>query len=1327
MRGRSPAVSPALSPDRDAASGRPGRRGGGLSAASLAVHGGRGSSIMQRFMRRPASPSSAIPCRMPAWRRRGAPWIAGLMLLALGTGSAGAAPAPSKPVAPAPSSPGATLWTPGVRDAAHPGRWAREFERRKALLRAPGVEAIVGLLGLLIEVQGEVPPDDLIGFLDGARKHREPLVASYASYVRAQVEEARGDQRSATTMYRGEGYLLDWQIVGPFENAGRAGHAAVYQPETQDHAAAQTFVGKLPGEPLTWRRFVHALAPRGAFINMADLLHPREQATGYATIWVKAAKAGPAVLHLGAAGAYKVWLDGAPVGEGDTYRTPTPLQEAHALQLGAGWHRLLIKIGSDEGLWGFYARISDPRGAPLAGLQTAIEPPASEAVAAWKLSEGAGESKPRAKEPRAPRRLLEARIEAPRPRGADLLNLVEFYRWTVPFASRDRTAVDRAREADEAVKSVRSGYLLAQIDPDQNTSRQALVEAIARAREDGKASQPLLATLLVEMSLRDQSLGLTARAREELDEAARTAPDDVIIELALAERLASDGFTLASLAWVEDMQRRYPGSAILARERADRLLELGRTEEGLKILLALQGAQPTDGSLAAQIEEAYLRLGKADAAVDVARARVQVVPGLPDAYRTLARLEEGRSDLKAARAALGKAAELAPQDAELHALIGRLAARAGDVPGAIQATRRSLDLKPQQPDLRDFLATLDTGARDDLLQRYPVDLEALARLPVPASWQGKDAGLLLQRTAVRVLPNGLSERLDHRVIRVLDDRGVRSQAVQGMVYDPEESYVDVRRARVRRADGGIEELGDASVVSLTEAGYRMFYDQRQQRVTFNGLRVGDTLEVAFVRRDTAARNKFDDYFGELVALDDVMPTRRREYVLEAPASRALVFNQEVEVKPGPAGTTVYKLVVGERKGIRPEPNMPGWTEIVKYLHVSTFKDWDAVGRWYWNLVREQLVVDAKIKAAVRDVLAGLPKTADERAKVRALYKHVITSTRYVGLEFGIHGYKPYRTTDVYDRRFGDCKDKASLLKVMLAEAGIASHLVLVRTRDQGTVTATPASLAAFNHAITYVPSLDLYLDGTAEFSGPEELPSLDQGATVLIVRDGKGAELRTIPLSKAADNNQTVQQQVALAADGSAAVQHTLKVAGAGAANWRSILQAADTRKERLTQAWGGQFPGLQLADIAAPDLGDVLQPVKLSSKWQVPSWGQAQGDGLRFPALGHRTGLMRSLASAARREHDLVVAVPSTEDTDVSYTLPKGWKVAQAPASRTVESPLAAFKLSVDVQGEKARVTTHLEYRKSRFTPEEYRALREFLSQVDGSLEQMFEIRPER
>ena len=464
------------------------------------------------------------------------------------------------------------------------------------------------------------------------------------------------------------------------------------------------------------------------------------------------------------------------------------------------------------------------------------------------------------------------------------------------------------------------------------------------------------------------------------------------------------------------------------------------------------------------------------------------------------------------------------------------------------------------------------------------------------------------------------------------------------------------------------------------------------------------------------------------ATSRVSPTRRREYILEAPAGRKLSFNIPVEASPGKQpGTTIYKVVVDERKGIRPEPNMPGWTEIARYLHVSTFSDWDAVGRWYWSLVKEQLIVDAKIRAAVREVLAGLPKDADVRTRVHAVYKHVITSTRYVGLEFGIHGFKPYRTTDVYDRRFGDCKDKASLLKVMLAEAGVPSHLVLVRTVDQGTLGQAPASLSAFNHAITYVPGLDLYLDGTAEFSGPEELPTGDQGATVLIVKDGAGAELRQIPRSKAQDNVQTVRQSVTLAPGGAAVVQHDLTVKGASAAGWRSILQSIDNRRERLTSGWGAQFPGLVVDDIKAPTLGDVLQPVRLTTRWEVPSWAQAQGEGLRFLVLGHRTGLTRSIAGQAKREHDLVLSAASTEDNHTEYVLPKGWKIVQSPSPRQIDTPLGLFRLEVEAQGERATIKTHLEYRKSRISPSEYRALRDFLSQVDGSLDQVFEIRPER
>ena len=214
------------------------------------------------------------------------------------------------------------------------------------------------------------------------------------------------------------------------------------------------------------------------------------------------------------------------------------------------------------------------------------------------------------------------------------------------------------------------------------------------------------------------------------------------------------------------------------------------------------------------------------------------------------------------------------------------------------------------------------------------------------------------------------------------------------------------------------------------------------------------------------------------------------------------------------GERVYAFSARDVAAVDAEPAMPGLAEVAPYLHVSTYASWDEVGAWYWRLVEEQLAADDDLRRAARAVVhAG----DDDRARVRAIHDLVVTGTRYVGLEFGIHGYKPYKVTQVLARRFGDCKDKASLLVALLREVGVDAELVLVRTRRGGLLDREPASLAVFDHAIAYVPKLDLYLDGTAEFSGVSELPNQDQGVMVLRVGP-RGARLAETPVLASAEN-----------------------------------------------------------------------------------------------------------------------------------------------------------------------------------------------------------------
>jgi transglutaminase-like putative cysteine protease len=96
----------------------------------------------------------------------------------------------------------------------------------------------------------------------------------------------------------------------------------------------------------------------------------------------------------------------------------------------------------------------------------------------------------------------------------------------------------------------------------------------------------------------------------------------------------------------------------------------------------------------------------------------------------------------------------------------------------------------------------------------------------------------------------------------------------------------------------------------------------------------------------------------------------------------------------------------------------------------------------------------------------------ELDKVKAVYNWVVDNTRYVALEFGIYGFKPRRCVKTINRGWGDCKDKATVIVTLLKELGIAADIVIVRTGMRGAFDSKVASLAPFDHAIAYVPSLD---------------------------------------------------------------------------------------------------------------------------------------------------------------------------------------------------------------------------------------------------------------
>jgi transglutaminase-like putative cysteine protease len=368
-----------------------------------------------------------------------------------------------------------------------------------------------------------------------------------------------------------------------------------------------------------------------------------------------------------------------------------------------------------------------------------------------------------------------------------------------------------------------------------------------------------------------------------------------------------------------------------------------------------------------------------------------------------------------------------------------------------------------------------------------VDLRPL----VPeADAYAEDAVTLADVNYTRVQKSGLSSRFHQMAVKVFTRRGVDAFRTFPITYSPSREEVRILRARVTKPDGSVvDSFGDTNR-SLNEPWSGMYYDAQAKVLSFPGLSPGDVLELQYRVEDTASDNLLSDYWGDLSYVQGIAPKLRWSYTVDMPEGRPLYWNEKTlgagvtTHRESVAGNgTRYRFAAKHVSRVTPEPGMPGWSEVATTLHVSTYRTWDEVGRYYWSLIRDQLVPDDSIRRAAESALQGVDRK-DTRAVVRTLYEYVVKNTRYVALEFGIHGYKPYRVDRVLARRFGDCKDKASLLHALLEVSGIDSRIVLLRMRQLGTLAPEPASLAVFNHAIIWVPALDWYLTEPPSSTAP---------------------------------------------------------------------------------------------------------------------------------------------------------------------------------------------------------------------------------------------------
>lgn len=1134
-------------------------------------------------------------------------------------------------------------------------------------------------------------------------KGADPLVRAHAAHLESTVLLEQGKRDEAAERARSVGLVDDFWIIGPFENSAGGGHGEVFAPETSIELDS-VVPGKTHG--VRWRRAT-GLSPSGT-IQPSALVSPGVDATAYVLIVLDAEKPAQVAVRVGATDKVKVFAGGVPVLEQDVLRTAALDQGEVGLALPAGPTPILIKHSWGSEAARLFVRVTAPDGGPVKGVRVLSE--RSDLERALKAPKYTPPKKPIAVA--RPADGVEALVK--KAKGAERAEALGLRSdLSAILALYDRRKLPTPPEVD-LVEAIR----LAPGDP---TLRFFFAHRVSQT--DGALAHEQLEAALVSDPGHVPSIF-------RLSELARLANRDVDARRLIEAAIARDPTFMPAHASLADLraESRFEKALALfdleAVQGGDRsplvLSEIARHRRALGDRAGAKAAAEKALSVQHDLEGAReILISVAVDAGDLDRALALVDDAIADSPWSY-ELRTRKAKLLAAKggdalAVLEEAARLFPDRPEIEELAAELSLRKGDRQQAVAHLDRALLLDPHRSEVRRHRGAL-LGVKTELEDEMSVDAAALLQAPVTDEERAWGAIYLADRTAVRLYDNGQSTRFRQTVLRVRNAELRDQLRVEHVRYSPGREVVEILTAERIKPNGEV-----VKPVQIADGGPEgkiagMYVDAAWKTIAFDDLDEGDLVHLRY-RIDTFGENIFGGFFGDTSPLQDRFPKIGVIYRAIAPLSQKLYAGTQRVGAPKvteEGGTQITEWALDSVPALDIEPLSPPYAELGMTVSVSTYKSWADLGRWYAGLYRDSLQLDEAARAAGRRAVAGAKDDAD---KIRRLYAYVVKNTRYVGIELGIHGWKPFKASEVHRRRYGDCKDKATLLAALLTDNGVPATIALVRTTDRGPFPPGHASMWAFNHAITYVPGADLFLDGTAEFSGSGELPHPDQGAETLVVYPDGRTELRSPGLSKPEENLNSSRYTATLSPEGALLLSGTETFHGATAAELRQEYEEVEMRKTRLEKTLNQILPGAEITKLDLSDLADLEAQVEYTYTAKVDHYGAADGGRLIIPLTLFRHQVANAYAVLPTRKHDVWISYPWSTRNVIRYALPKGTRVEGLPEGQQIDTKYISLVQKISEVPGGFETDDVVTMKARRIPAAEYPAFREACLAIDRAL----------
>jgi transglutaminase-like putative cysteine protease len=423
------------------------------------------------------------------------------------------------------------------------------------------------------------------------------------------------------------------------------------------------------------------------------------------------------------------------------------------------------------------------------------------------------------------------------------------------------------------------------------------------------------------------------------------------------------------------------------------------------------------------------------------------------------------------------------------------------------------------------------------------------------------------------------------------------------------------------------------------------------------------------------------------------------------------------------GLKIYSWQVTNKKALKDEPYSPNWRNFLTRVMIApdvflygnirgAFTNWQQMGKFVNDkllLKRDQ--ISPETQAYIKNLIANV---AEPKQKARKIYEYMQQKTHYISVQVGVGGYQPFLAADVDRLSYGDCKALVNYTQALFKVAGIESYYCIVKSGDEK-VSLLPdfASMGQADHIILCMPFKGdtTWVDCTSQTAPFGYLGSFTADRTVLACTPEGGKLLHT-PAYPSQSNLQVGKANFVIENDGTLKGDLDISYKGTQYDNPEELIGEPIAEQVKMLQKRYGAIGNLQIDRFNITQVKS-LQPVTTETiKLNAYGFATTENNTLYF-SLNPVNRFKRAPRDVRNRINPVYINSGYTDEDEVVYNIPAGYKSDMNPLSVSLDRPFGKFTATMVLKDDKLVFKRRLQILEGTYSKDTYRDLVDFYQAV--------------